>query len=160
MRQLRAEGLDFLDRAPKRFHFEATVDGAPAAVFDAISANPETWTWFPGVTGGGYSGPQPPGVGSTRTLRMRGGTYEETMLAWDAPTRWTFRVDATSAPIAKAIVEDWRVAPAAGGRSVVTWTMTMDPTPLFRILSPLAPVVMGRLFRRAMANLGRSLHAS
>jgi hypothetical protein len=157
LRQLRAEGLDFLERAPKRFDFEAPVDAAPDAVFAAIAADPTSWKWFPGVTGGAYSGTEPYGVGAERTLHMGRSTYIETMLAWDAPHRWAFRVDATTAPIARAIVEDWRVEPRAGGGSTARWTMAIDPTPLFRVLSPLAPIVMGRLFRRAMRNLGKSL---
>ena len=87
-------------------------------------------------------------------------TYVETILVWDAPHRWAFRVDATTAPIANAIVEDWRVEPRMVGGSIASWTITMDPTPLFRVLAPLAPLVMGRLFRRAMRNLERSLNGA
>jgi hypothetical protein len=157
MRQLREEDVGFLDRAPKRFDFEASVAASPEDVFAAISGDPASWTWFPGLSGGSYEGPGPYGVGSKRTIRMGPTTYCETILVWDAPSRWVFRVDATTAPIARAIVEDWRVEPAPGG-SIARWSLTMEPTPLFRVLSPLAPLVMGRLFRRAMRNLSTSLN--
>ena len=160
MRALRPESLDFLDRAPKRFHFSATLAAPPDAVFDAISGDPASWTWFPGLSGGHYEGDPPHGVGSQRVITMGPTRYEETILVWEAPTRWVFRVDATTAPIARAIVEDWRVEPGRAGGSNASWTMTMDPTPVFRVLSPLAPVVMGRLFRRAMRNLDRELAGS
>ena len=83
-------------------------------------------------------------------------TYRETILITEAPSRWAFRVDETNAPIARAIVEEWRVQPDGPG-STVQWTFCIDPSPIFRVVSPLAPLVMGRLFRKAMANLSRSL---
>ncbi len=157
MRKLRNEGLDFVERAPRRWDFEAAVAAAPDVVFDAIAADPSTWRWFPGFSDGGYEGNGPHGVGSHRFVILSRTTYRETILAWDAPTRWAYRVDETPAPLAHALVEDWHVSAGADSGSVVRWTFAIDPKPLFKIASPVASLVMGRLFRRAMRNLSETL---
>jgi len=155
--RLREVSLEFLDEAPKRWEFEARVDAPPGAVFAAISADPKTWEWFPGITGGGYEGDGPPGVGSIREARMGPSVYRETILAWDAPTRWAYRVDEMTVPFAHALVEDWTVR-ADGDGSVVRWTFAIDPRSLFRASLAVAPAAMGRLFRRAMRNLSLTLN--
>jgi hypothetical protein len=160
MTKLRPEGLEFLTTAPKRWEYEEPVAAPQAVVFDAISADPTTWTWFPGLSAGGYEGDGPRGVGSRRFVRMSRVTYRETIVAWDAPSRWAYRVDECTVPMAKALVEDWHVEPASdGATSVVRWTFAIDPGPLFRAGMPLAPTVMGRLFHRAMSQLGATLQA-
>ena len=90
---LRPVELDFLDTAIVRFEFECELDAAPEAVFAAISADPSTWSWFPGLADAAYESPPPHGIGTGRAVVMNGVTYRETMLAWDEPTRWAYRVD-------------------------------------------------------------------
>lgn len=157
MVRLRPVGVDFLDKSPKRWDFEASVDAPPEAVFAAISADPSTWKWFPGITGGGYEGASPPGVGSIREARMGPSVYRETMLVWEEPSRWVYRVDEMTVPLAHALVEDWTVR-ASGQGSVVRWTFAIDPRPLFRASMSVAPSAMGGLFRRAMRNLSARLN--
>jgi hypothetical protein len=154
--KLRAVSIEFLETAPKRWAYEATVSAPQQTVFDAISADPSTWKWFPGISGGGYSGTMPPGVGTIREARMGPTVYRETMMAWDAPTRWVYRVDEMTVPLAKALVEEWLVTPQ-GNQSVVRWTFAIEPKPMFNAGGPATPRVMGSLFRRAMRNLSASL---
>src|SRR5262249_27245547 len=68
--QLRTVDLEFLQRAPHRFVFEAVVPASQKVVFDAISDDPSTWTWWPGHEGGAYESPPPHGVGSRREMHM------------------------------------------------------------------------------------------
>ena len=160
MNKLREEDLAFLERAPKRWDFEEPVAASPEEVFAAISADPSTWTWFPGLSRDArYHGPGPYGVGSKREVSMAGTTYKETILAWDAPTRWAYRVDECSAPIARALVEDWVITPNGDG-SMVRWTFTIDPRALFTAGSPVAGKLMGSLFAKAMKNLSEQLVAA
>ena len=157
MHRLRPEGLGFTTTAPKRWTFSAPVAARPADVFAALSADPSTWkAWFPGLSTGHYDGDAPPGIGSGREVTVGRTRYVETVIAWDAPRQWAYRVDGTTAPMANALVEVWDVAPYGDG-STVSWTFAIDPRPLFAIATPLAPMVMGRLFRRAMRNLSRHL---
>jgi uncharacterized protein YndB with AHSA1/START domain len=150
-------GLDFLDSAPVRMEFSADIAAPRPDVFRALSADPSTWTWFPGLRSGRYEGT--PGLGAIREVDMARTRYRETILAWDEPSRWTYRVDATSAPMARALVEDWVLADR-GGRTTVRWIFAIEPSALFRLAQPLARPVMGALFRRAMRNLERTLIAT
>jgi carbon monoxide dehydrogenase subunit G len=155
--QLRPVQLDFLDEAPIRLVFETTIASPPDPVFAALSADPATWTkWFPGLRSGGYEGDPPYGVGTKRWVKPGRTVYRETIMAWDRPTRWTYRVDETNASLAKALIEEWAVAPAPGG-ATVRWTFAIDPRILFRALQPIIRPVMSRLFRRAMRNLSDAL---
>lgn len=159
MHRLRPEGLDFLDTAPRRWRFANPVAARPADVFAAISADPSTWTaWFPVLSAGHYEGDKPPGVGTGREIKLRGTTYRETILAWDAPHRWAYRVDETTVPMAHRLVEEWTVEPDGTG-SILGWTFAIDPRPLFVPGIPFAGFVMGRLMRRAAQNLSRHLNA-
>src|SRR5205814_7712978 len=154
---MRPEDLDFLERAPRKWTFEREVAAPQAAVVAAISADPSTWTWFPGLSSGSYEGDGPHGVGTKRQVKMTGTTYKETMLAWDPPSRWAYRVDASSVPLAHALVEEWAIEPRGAGGSVVRWTFAIDPKPLFKVGMPAAPTVLRRLLKKAMANLDDEL---
>jgi uncharacterized protein YndB with AHSA1/START domain len=155
--QLRPVELDFLHDAPVRLVFEATIASSPEAVFDALSADPATWpTWFPGLRDGGYEGDPPYGVGTKRWVKQARSVYRETIMAWDRPTQWAYRIDETNTSLAKALLEEWAVSPAAGG-STVRWTFAIDPRILFRSLQPIMRPVIGRVFQRAMRNLSDAL---
>lgn len=158
MTKLRAETLEFLKNAPKRWEFEAPVAAPVGDVFAAISADPSTWTWFPGLTSGRYVADGPPGVGTVREVRVGGTVYRETILAWDEPNRWVYRVDEMTVPLAHALVEEWTIR-SEGHTSVVRWTFAIDPRALFRASMAVAPAVMGRLFHKAMRNLSAKLGA-
>jgi hypothetical protein len=125
---LQAVDLDFFGAAPHRFEYAEPVGASPAAVFAAVSADPSTWSWFPGIEEGSYeSGPA--GVGTRRWVRIGGVKYRETILAWDEPHRWAYRVDETSVPLFGALAEDWVVEPADGGTSTLHWVFAFDPLP-------------------------------
>jgi hypothetical protein len=157
--KLREEPITFVATAPKRWTYEAPVAAPPEEVFVAISADPKTWTWFPGITSGRYQGDGPHGVGSIREARMGPSLYRETILAWEAPGLWAYRVDEMTVPLAHALVEEWRIEAAPDG-SVVRWTFAIDPRPLFVATLPLATRAMGKIFRTAMRNLSQTIAAA
>ena len=159
MIRLRSETLAFLEAAPKRWTFEAAVRAPREAVFDAIAADPSTWHWFPGFASGAYRGPGPYGVGTLREIKVGPSVYRETIIAWERPARWAYRVDETTIPLAKALVEEWRVEATDPRTARVRWTFAIDPRLMFRALGPATSIVLGRTFRRAMANLEATLAA-
>jgi hypothetical protein len=124
-------------------------------VFAAISGDAASWSeWFPGVSAGGQDGV--PALGTHRWVKVQGTRYDETVIVWEEPTRWAFRVDATNVPMAKALVEQWTMR-ADGDATAVRWTFAMEPALFFKVTGAFAPVIMGRLFRRAMRNLEERL---
>jgi hypothetical protein len=125
-------------------------------VFAAIGADPTTWSWFPGIEEGGYES-GPPGVGTRRWVRIGGVKYRETILAWDEPSRWAYRVDETSAPLFAALAEDWVVTPADGGTSTLHWTFAFDPLPDTASGLVGARELIGSTFADAVRGLDRRL---
>ena len=155
---LRTVDLDFLNTAPHRFVFEASIPASQKAVFAAISADPSTWTWWPGHDGGQYETRPPHGVGSRREMHMGDSQYRETILAWDEPTRWAYRVDESADSLIDALVEEW-VVEGDGDRSTVRWTFAVEPGADMAGAIPAAETMIGDMFGEAMANLSARLSA-
>jgi uncharacterized protein YndB with AHSA1/START domain len=154
--RLRTVDLDFLNAAPHRFVFEANIPASKEAVFGAISADPSTWTWWPGHDEGSYETPPPHGVGSRRHMRMGDNWYRETILAWDEPTRWAYRVDESAGAVIDGLVEEW-VVEGDGDRSIVRWTFAVEPSADVAEGFAAAKTMIGDMFDQAMANLGKQL---
>jgi len=158
LHQLTPVELDFLDVAPYRFEFEEPVAAPPARVWAAISADPSTWTWFPGIEEGAYEpAAGAPGVGTRRWVRIGGVKYRETMLAWDEPHRWAYRVDETSAPLFVALLEDWRIEPGPGETTVMRWTFAFEPRSETAEMFAGASELIGSTFGDAMRGLDARL---
>lgn len=147
-------GPEFFGAAPHRFRHAAVVHRPPERLFAALAGDPAGWgDWFPGFDHSGrWLTPDPPGPGSRRAVRMAGISYEETILAYDPPSRFAFRLDRASVPMAYALAEDYRISGDAAG-STLEWTFAVDPRPLMRPALPLLDPVLGRLLRRVAANL-------
>ncbi|MER5427756.1 SRPBCC family protein [Streptomyces sp. NPDC002588] len=154
-RQLRPEELDFVATAPVRMVFERDTAAPPDRVFHALASDVSGWAeWFPGVTS-----IEPLDEGAGRDVRLwGGGRFRETVLAAKEPEVYAYRVDVTNAPGVRALVEEWRLAPAGTGTRV-RWTFATDGTALFRAVVRAARPGLGRSFRDAVAALDRRLAA-
>ena len=156
MQQLRAVDVDFFETAPQRMVFTEPVNAPPSRVWAAISADPSTWSWFEGVHSASYESAPPHGVGTKRAIKMGDDVYRETIIAWDEPHRWAYRVDETTAPMFVALAEDWRIRPGGNG-SLVEWTFAFEPTPEGVAVLDVLPGVLDDVFRGAMRSLDAHL---
>ncbi|MDT5211644.1 MAG: hypothetical protein QOF67_4059, partial [Mycobacterium sp.] len=90
-------GLDFTAHAP--FRFVSTVDLAitPEQLFEVL-ADAESWPhWATAITKVTWTSPEPRGVGTTRTVNMRGGIVgDEEFLAWEPYSHMAFRFNEAS----------------------------------------------------------------
>ncbi|MGW0882735.1 SRPBCC family protein [Streptomyces sp. NPDC002671] len=150
-RRLRPVGTDFVQAAPVRLVFTRDIAATPDAVFHALAEDVGGWPeWFSAV-----SSARPTEGG--REVRLRGGTrFEETVLVAKAPEVYTYRVDVTNTPGARAWVEEWQLAPAGTGTRV-RMTFGLDGTTPFRLVCRLARPGVGRAFRQAVGALDRRL---
>lgn len=150
---LREVGLDFIQSAPVRHVFAREITAAPETVHRALAEDVPGWTeWFSAVTLA-----RPLDEGARREIRLRGGTrFEETILVAKSPEVYAYRIDVTNAPGARAMVEEWRLAPAGTGTRV-QWTFAVDGTAPFRFTLGLARPGLGRAFRDAVTALDRRL---
>lgn len=150
---LREVGLDFVGTAPVRHVFAREISAPPEAVHRALAEDVPGWSeWFSAVKLA-----RPLDEGARREIRLKGGTrFEETILAAKSPELYAYRVDVTNAPGARAMVEEWRLAPAGTG-TLVRWTFAVDGTAPFRFTFGLARPGLGRAFRDAVTALDRRL---
>ena len=155
---MRSVELQFLVDAPIRLEFVEPVHASADAVFAAISADPSTWSWFPGLDEGRYESAPPHGVGAKRYVRMGEWEYRETMLAWEPPHRWAYRVDESTGPAFAALAEDWVIEPD-GDDARVRWTFAVDAAELALPPASLREVI-GPVFAEAMLGLSASLASS
>ncbi|GAA3997893.1 SRPBCC family protein [Streptomyces marokkonensis] len=151
--RLRPVGLDFVETAPVRLVFARELSAAPGPVFRALAEDVPGWTtWFSAVTFA-----RPTGEGAGREIRLKGGTrFVETVLAAERPEVYAYRVDATNVPGARAMAEEWRLAPAGAGTRV-RWTFAVDGTAPFRFVLNRARPGLERAFRDAVTSLDRRL---
>ncbi len=147
-------GLDFIDSAPVRF--VSTVDLAitPEQLFEVL-ADAESWPqWATAITKVTWTSPGPRGVGTTRTVNMRGGIVgDEEYLAWEPYSHMAFRFNEASTGSIAAFAEDYRVVPTAGGCHL-TWVMAMKPNGVAgRLGMAVGRPVMARVFQKFLYNL-------
>lgn len=149
-------GLAFLDEAPLRIEVAASTSLAREQVWAFFVDAPGWSSWFPGVEESGY-GEQagPPGVGTLRTATVNGMGFEETMLAWDEPSRWIYRIDRSTQALARAQVEATLFEPAAGGGTRVVWILACDPLPPMAAAAEALPGVLAGILEEAMHNVER-----
>ena len=145
--RLRPVEPDFVESAPMRLSFSAAVTAAPEAVHRALAEDTEGWAqWFAAV-----SSARPTARG--RQVTLAGGLrFEETVLASEAPKRYAYRADAMNRPGVRAILEEWRIEPAARG-SLVQWTIAVDPAPAAALFLRLITPMLRAAFRRAVHRL-------
>lgn len=153
--RLRPVGTGFVASAPVRPVFERDLSAAPDPVFRALAEDVPGWTaWFGAVTLA-----RPTDGGAGREIRLRGGLrFRETVLVAEPAEVYAYRVDVTNAPGARALVEEWRLAPSGTGTRV-RWTFAADGTAPFRAALKAARPGLARAFRDAMTALDRRLTA-
>jgi carbon monoxide dehydrogenase subunit G len=147
-------GLDFIDTAPFRFISTVDLTIAPEQLFEVLD-DAESWPqWATAITKVTWTSPQPHGIGTTRTVDMRGGIVgDEEFLAWEPHSHMAFRFNEASTASIAAFAEDYRVVPTAAGCSL-TWVMAMKPNGLAaRLGMSLGRPVMSWMFQRFLHNL-------
>ena len=102
----------------------------PEQLFEVL-ADAESWPhWATVITKVTWTSPEPRGVGTTRTVSMRGGIVgDEEFLAWEPFTHMAFRFNESTSNAIAAFAEDYRVVETAGGCHL-TWVMAMKPNGL------------------------------
>lgn len=148
--------LGWYDTAPQRFDFEVTLDCTPARLFEVFE-DAVAWTvWAPGLTKVVWTSPQPYGVGTTRTVYLRGGPVcDELFLAWEPGRETAFCFTSTSEAVWRSFGERYRVEALPDGRCRLVWTVAYDPIGYFRVLHPWVRPMMRLALGTFMRRLAR-----
>jgi hypothetical protein len=141
--------LSFAERATYALIHDADIAAEPAAVFEVL-ADHESWPerFGAGVRGEWVTSP-PHGIGAVRTVQSGALYLVECFVAWEPATRFSFTVIEANLPFARAMLEDWRIAPLRQG-SRVTYAIYYEP-PVW--LRPFAGAITRRIEREAVATL-------
>jgi hypothetical protein len=143
------------DAVQGRCLFRNSVDLAitPEQLFDVLG-DAESWPrWASVITEVTWTSPEPRGVGTTRTVDMRGGLVgNEEFLAWEPFTRMAFRFNECSTQSVAAFAEDYRVEVIPGGCRL-TWTMAQKPAGPARLAMPVVGPLLNLVLRRFLRNL-------
>ncbi|MCV7222616.1 SRPBCC family protein [Mycolicibacterium elephantis] len=147
-------GLDFIESAPYRFVSTVDLNITPEQLFEVL-ADADSWPqWATVITKVTWTSPEPRGVGTTRTVHMRGGIVgDEEFLAWQPHSHMAFRFNEASTGSIAAFAEDYRVVQTPGGCHL-TWVMAMKPNGVAaRVGMALGRPVMGWMFQKFLYNL-------
>src|SRR5690625_3524987 len=131
-------GLDFLERAPQRFSNSVDLAVTPEQVWEVL-ADAEAWPhWASVITNVTWTSPQPHGVGTTRTVDMRGGIVgNEEFLAWEPARHMAFRFNESSTSSLAVFVEDYRIEATPQGCRL-TWTLANRLSGPAKLFSPVS----------------------
>ena len=148
--------LDFIESAPYRFVSTVDLPITPQQLFEVLE-DAESWPhWATVITRVTWTSEPPRGVGTTRTVNMRGGiTGDEEFLAWAPYTQMAFRFNNSTTDAIAAFAEDYRVVETPEGCHL-TWVMALKPNGLagrFGLFT--GRPVMAWLFQRFLHNLRR-----
>ena len=147
--------VTFTDTAPYRFRNSVDLAITPEQVFEVL-ADADSWPrWASVITKVTWTSPEPRGVGTTRTVNMRGGIVgDEEYLVWEPFTRMAFRFNQCSTKAVAAFAEDYRVDVISGG-SRLTWTLAQKPAGPAKLAMFATRPLLNLVFRRFLTNLRR-----
>jgi carbon monoxide dehydrogenase subunit G len=152
--QLRREDLGLLDCAGVQVHGRVEI-GAPAAQIWPLIADAAAWTsWFNGMTKAEYTSAAPHGVGSQRTVVVKGLQVTEEVLVFDEQHKFGFLVTGANRPGLAAMVELITLDATAVG-TTVTYRQGIDLAPWLRPLSPVVRKALTRAVTDSLAELAR-----
>ena len=155
--QLEAVGVDFVGLATKVFVVEEVVDLPVETVWQAFSDSANWKHWFPDVNDSGYKTADgevdtTPGPGTTRWSHVGKHHYRQTMLEWQKPSRWSYRIDECTASVAYAHLEVTEFEAVTGG-TLVRWTLACNPRWLIRLASPFVEKTLSKKLQQALKDL-------
>ncbi|MBO0883261.1 MAG: SRPBCC family protein [Mycobacterium sp.] len=147
--------VSFTETAPYRFCNSVELAITPKQLFEVL-ADAESWPhWASVITKVTWTSREPRGVGTTRTVDMRGGIVgEEEFLVWEPFTRMAFRFNKCSSRAVAAFAEDYRVDVIPGGCRM-TWTLAQKPAGPAKLAMFVARPLLNLAFRRFLTNLRR-----
>jgi len=149
----RKVGLEFIESAPVRFVNEVTIHASCDEVFEALK-DPDSWPrWFSDIQRVEWTSPPPFGVGSTRTVTLKGMTVYEKFMVWEPGKRFAFYAPKISKPIAHAFCEDYRLEDSGSGTTRLIFTVAMEPRLMLRLAGPVGRFMMGRTFKNSARSL-------
>jgi hypothetical protein len=157
MRTLRPVGIEYLGTAPVRATLRRTIPASTAETFRSFEDAASWPVWLDPVESVRWTSPPPFGVGTTRDVRVRGGTLSERFFAWEDGRRIAFHVTDASVPVFGAIAEDYELVPTGEAECVLVWRYGFECRGVFRVVQPLVAMAFRRMATKALGQLADHL---
>ena len=146
----------WIDSAPVRLVNTVDVDATPDQIWTALEDASAWPRWATVITEVAWTSPQPFGVGTTRTVTMRGGMVgDEEFISWDPHRRMSFRFNEASMDGVRAFAERYTLEPLPGGGTRLVWVMAMAPKGVSKVIVPITRIPMRLMFGRMLRRFGR-----
>ena len=117
-------GVDFIDSAPFRFVSKVDLAIKPEQLFEVFSDETSWPRWATLITNVEWTSPKPYGVGTTRTVTMRGHIVgDEEFIGWEPFSYMAFRFNTSTSNMLSAFAEGYTVEETADG-AVLHTTLT------------------------------------
>ena len=146
-----AVDADFASTGPNHNSISIALGVPASTAFNCLADGP-AWAEWLGVAVE-WTSPEPFGIGTTRTVVVKGQTIEEYFVAWEPDHRMNFRFDRSTMPVS-AFAEDYRVDATGDNSCELVWNYAYEWN---GPLQAIAPRVFGAGFafngRRAFKKL-------
>jgi carbon monoxide dehydrogenase subunit G len=150
----------WVDSAPVRLVNAVDIDATPEQIWTALEDASAWPRWASVITRVEWTSPQPFGLGTTRTVTMRGGVVgDEEFTSWEPPRRMGFRFNQASMDGVRAFAERYTLEPLPAGGTRVVWVMAMAPKGVSKVIVPITRVPMRLAFGRMLRRFGRLVEA-
>lgn len=145
----------WIDAAPVRLVNSVDIAAEPAQIWTALEDAAAWPRWATVITNVEWTSPQPFGVGTTRTVTMRGGMVgDEEFITWEPHRRMGFRFNQASMDGVRAFAERYTLD-ARDGTTRVEWVMAMAPKGVSRAIVPITRLPMRSAFGRMLRRFGK-----
>lgn len=150
----------WIDTAPVRLVNRVDINATPEQTWAALEDASAWPRWATVITNVEWTSPQPFGIGTTRTVTMRGRmvAYEE-FITWAQPSRMGFRFNEASMDGVRAFAERYTLDPLPGGGTRVEWVMAMAPKGVSKVIVPVTRLPMRLAFGRMLRRFGTLVEA-
>lgn len=150
----------WIDSAPVRLVNSVDVNATPEQIWAALEDASAWPRWATVITKVEWTSPQPFGIGTTRTVTMRGRMVaDEEFITWQRPNRLGFRFNEASMDGVRAFAERYTLEPRPGGGTHVVWVMAMAPKGVSKLIVPLTRLPMRLAFGRMLRRFGKLVEA-
>ena len=147
--EMTPQTLAWAEAIPTKLSNTAILDAPPEEVF-AVLADIDEWPrWFADIRKGVWDTEPPHGVGSRRTVTLNTMKVREAFLAWEVGRRYSFAIVASTLPLARSIVEDYRLTPAGDGKTRLDWDVSYEVRGYVRPVQSILRRVFRNMFRKA-----------
>lgn len=127
-----------------------TIPASAAAAFRSLE-DAESWPqWLDPIDTVVWTSPEPFGVGTTRDVIGRAGTFSERFFAWDDGHRMSFHFTETDTPLFDAFCEDYELVPTADDECVLVWRYGFECRGSFRLAQPIVAVLFKRMGAKSL----------